>query len=605
MQVLHLFQSFEPLLNPIGFGAVDFLEAALAFALILYAFLWRPWLRPLTASLATRTAWAMFLLGALPLLLRLLLIPHHPAPTPNVHDEFGHLLVADTLLHFRLANPPHPLSEFFETEYILQRPAYSSIYALGLGLVLAVGRLLTGSPWTGVLLAMSAFCALVYWMLRAWTTPAWSLCGGFLAVIEFGPLNEWANEYWGGYVQAAAGCLVFGSLPRLRESARPRDAALLGAGLGLLLLTRPFESLFAFGAAAVFLLPRFRPSSLASLRRPAVVFAIALAPAVLLTLGQNRQATGSWTTLPYVLSRYQYGVPATFTFEPSPVPHNTLTREQEGDYKMQLSFHGAGPETLDRYLGRLEYRVRFWRFFLPAPLYLALLFFLPSLRRFAYLAVFASLLLYALGSNFYPFFFPHYAGQFAGPILLFAVTGLERLSSISWRGQPAGAHAASLLVFVCAAQFTLWYTAHMRENDPWSVSLRTFETWNHLNHGEERRRSPYYIVDHLPGQKLIFVRYSPQHGFQEEWVYNAADIDNAPAVWARDLGPVKNQRLRDRYPRRSVWLLEPDYNPPKLTPFPEEARPPAPASISPPAPPAAKTPPASRPTLRLEQVHAP
>jgi len=51
--------------------------------------------------------------------------------------------------------------------------------------------------------------------------------------------------------------------------------------------------------------------------------------------------------------------------------HRPLTREQALDYKMQLSFH-TGPETMTSYLERLEYRVRYYRFFFLAPLYLAL-----------------------------------------------------------------------------------------------------------------------------------------------------------------------------------------------------------------------------------------
>jgi hypothetical protein len=69
-----------------------------------------------------------------------------------------------------------------------------------------------------------------------------------------------------------------------------------------------------------------------------------------------------------------------------------------------------------------------------------------------------------------------------------------------------------------------------------------------------------------PGKHLVFVRYWPQHIFQQEWVYNAADIDGAQIVWARDLGAVEDQKLRQYYPDRAVWLLEPDGRPPKLTP---------------------------------------
>ena len=153
------------------------------------------------------------------------MLPHHPVPSPDVYDEFGHLLVADTLLHFRLANPPHPLHQFFETFFVLQTPSYASIYPIGQGLTLAIGRAIFGLPWAGVLLSSAAMCALCYWMLRGWTTPGWALLGGLLAVIEFGPLNAWMNSYWGGGLAACGGCLVFGALPRLRaEVARVSHA---------------------------------------------------------------------------------------------------------------------------------------------------------------------------------------------------------------------------------------------------------------------------------------------------------------------------------------------------------------------------------------------
>src|SRR5271166_6398134 len=194
---LDLFRSFLPLRNPIGFGASDFIELLLAVVLVSLALTFRPWIEPYARKLAEKTGWCMLFLALLPVALRLALLPSHPVPTPDIYDEFGHLFVADTLRHFRLANQPHPLHQFFETFFILQEPTYSSIYPIGQGLMLLLGQLMFGYPWAGVMLSTGVFCALCYWMLRGWTTPGWALVGGVLAVIEFGPLCQWMNSYWG------------------------------------------------------------------------------------------------------------------------------------------------------------------------------------------------------------------------------------------------------------------------------------------------------------------------------------------------------------------------------------------------------------------------
>ena len=98
---------FVPLHNPLGFGPADALLLAVALLLVFPAILWRPWIAPLAARLARRTGICMLGLAVLPVALRLILLPNHPVPTPDLYDEFGHLLVARTLMHLRLANPPH------------------------------------------------------------------------------------------------------------------------------------------------------------------------------------------------------------------------------------------------------------------------------------------------------------------------------------------------------------------------------------------------------------------------------------------------------------------------------------------------------------------
>jgi hypothetical protein len=544
MLLPHLAQ-FLPLTNPLGMAAADLIELGLAALFAAVALVWRPWLEPYAGRLAQKPVWTILLLAALPVVLRLLLLPRHPAPVPDIYDEFSHLLVADTLRHFRLANPAHPFHRFFETFFVLQEPTYSSIYPVCQGAALALGWMIFGTPWAAVLISVAAFGALCYWMLRGWTTPGWALMGGLLAVMEFGPLNQWMNGYWGGALPAAAGCLVFGALPRLRRGARLRDGVFLGAGLAIHLLTRPYESVYLALCVMLFLLPAWR-----RVTRPVLAAAFVALPAICLTLLQNKQVTGSWTTLPYALSQYQYGVPAALTLEENPAPHRELTREQELDYKMQLSFRGDRAESVGSYLLRLAYRIRYYRFFFMPPLYVALPFFFVALRRPQFVWVMVCPLIFALGVNFFPAFQYHYMAGVTCLFVLISVTGLEQLSRFN-------ALAARIIVSVCLAQFAFEYGLHVLSNDPWSLELRN----------PERRVAVNRQLALAAGKQLVFVRYWPRHIFQDEWVYNAADTDGARVVWARDLGAAEDEKLRRYYPDRTVWLLEPDARPPRLTAY--------------------------------------
>jgi hypothetical protein len=550
---MDLLRFFLPLRNPFGFGAADFIELVLAILLILLVLASRPLIEPYARKLAEHTGWSMLLLAALPITLRLALLPQYPIPSPNVSDDFSYLLLADTLRHLRLANPPHPLHQFFETFFVLQEPTYSSLFPLGQGIVLALGWTIFGHPWAGVAFSIGALCALCYWMLRAWTTPGWALAGGLLAVIQFGPLNQWMNSFWGGAVSACAGCLVFGALPRLRENARTRDAALLGLGLGLQLLTRPYEFIFLLASAVVFLLAFFRKFTKLM---PAV---LVLLPAIVLTLVQNKQVTGSWITLPYTLSQYEYGVPATFAVQPNPIAHRQLTREQQLDYEIQSQTHGASVDTFATFCDRFVSRIRFYRFFFLAPLYLALPFFLPVFGERRFLWVILTLLLFAVGTNFYPYFYTHYIAAVTCLFVLISVTALERLSRFN---------LARLILFLCAAHFVFWYGLHFSRSEPLDAAMTPYETWDAINHDDpEGRIAINRQLAALAGKQLVFVRYYPPHDFRE-WVHNAADIDAAKIVWARDLGPEENEKLRRYYPDRTVWLLEPDFRSPRLTPYP-------------------------------------
>jgi len=393
----------------------------------------------------------------------------------------------------------------------------------------------------------------------------WALAGGLLAVFEFGPLSPWTNSYWGGAYTAVAGCLVFGALPRLLRTRSLRYGLVLGLGLGMHLLSRPFESVFLLLSVTMFLLPDFR-----TVLKPVAVAALVCVPAVGLILVQNKQVTGNWLTLPYALSQYEYGVPTSFTFQPYPTPHLPLTREQDLDYKMQRAFRAREFDTAGTYFQRLVYRVRFYRFFFYPPLYIALLVFLVSIRSYRDACIALTLLLFALGTNFYPLFLAHYVASLTCMFVLVSVEGLRRLGRYA-----GGAAAGRVLMFLCCAQFVLLYSVYATGTD----------------HTGDRRKEVARQLAAAPGKLLVLVRYWPQHIFQDEWVYNAADIDAARVVWARDLGDEEDKKLLAYYPDRKALLLEPDARPPRLSDYhPELPKP------------AEKTPEKKVPQMVLEQV---
>ena len=536
---------FLPLQNPVGFSLVDTVLFGVAL-LAVAAILLRTQLERILITLATRPVRAASLVAALPVALRLALLPHHPVPAPAVSDDFAYLLLGDTFAHFRLANPVHPLHRFFETVFILQEPSYASIYPPGQGLVLAFGQLLFHLPWAGVLLSIGAFCAAAFWMLRGWVRPTWALLGGLLTVLMFGPLNQWINNYWGGAVSATAGCLIFGAIPRLRKSPATRDAILLGLGLSLQGLTRPFEA----ALIGVCLIPAVFHLPWKTLRTAALT----LIPAILLTFVHNHAVTGQWTRLPYMESRLQYGVPAAFTFQKMPEPNRPLVREQAMDYDAQRDAHAKAGS----YWTRLASRFKFLRFFLYAPLYLALLFCFPALRQIRYLWALGCLTLLALGTNFYPYFYPHYVAAAACLLMLFAVTGLSRMPRAT----------AGVIFIICVARFTAWYGIHLLGDENLYIATGPWQSWDYVNFGDfEGRLAIDRQLAAAPGRHLVVVRYSPSHTLRE-WIHNEADIDSARVVTALDLGPEETDRLRHYYPQRNVWLLEPDRVPPRLTPYP-------------------------------------
>src|ERR1700751_470708 len=110
-------------------------------------------------------------------------------------------------------------------------------------MTLALGQVLTGQPWAGVLLSIGLFFVVLYWAFGAWLPPVWAFTGTLIVEVSIGVLGYWTNSYWGGAVPGIGGTLVLGSLPRLRANPRVAYSLLMAFRIAILFNSRPLEGL--------------------------------------------------------------------------------------------------------------------------------------------------------------------------------------------------------------------------------------------------------------------------------------------------------------------------------------------------------------------------
>jgi hypothetical protein len=465
-------------------------------------------------------------------------------PPPSVHDEFSYLLAGDTFAHGRLTNPAHPLWEHFESFHVLSKPTYASKYQPASGLFLAIGQRVAGFPIVGVWLSLGLASGALCWMLRAWVPPGWSFLGALL--LAAGPLVvvRWGDSYWGGGVALLGGALALGAAGRLCRSERSRDGALLGFGLVLLVLSRPVEGGLASFPALVMLVAsrwRSRRRPAPGWRRPALAFAAVSCLGVAFTGYYNYRVTGSPWTLPYTAYRSEYSSAPFFAVGALGTQRVYRHEPFEGFYRgyvEQLHHLNVTSPARWRFKRRLVDGAVF-RPFLGYSLVLPLLLSL-SRPRCAVATALASCLL-VLGSNLaYYWVFPHYFAAAGAALYLVVTVGLRRLMAAR---RPLGTllvvAVVGCAVVEAALRYRLELVAAIDKRQHWGGTRAALET------GLLRE----------PGRDLVVVRYEEGHNLHQEWVYNRADIDASPVVWAREMDEASNRRLFGYFRGRRIWLL--------------------------------------------------
>lgn len=497
-----------------------------------------PSLSSAVGTLAARPAFAAFVLGTFTFVAAAGIGLLTGIPLPSVHDEFSYLLQADTFASGRLTNPTPPMWEHFETFHVILQPTYASKYPPGQGLMLALGQVL-GHPVLGVWISAGLMVAAITWMLFAWVPPKWAVLTGLIVALQIGIASYWAQSYWGGAVAATGGALLYGALRRVLNEPSLRAGLLLGLGVAILAISRPFEGFLVSLPAAALLSHRLivRRDWGRLLFRVAVPATVLVGCTFALIGYHNWRVTGEPERFPYMAHEDQYASAPTFLWqERGPEPeyrHSTIAE--------YWRTHGA--KRFEAYqqpwvFAQLSARntLRNFLFFL-GPGIVVLVYLGRAVRDrwilFAAL-VSAGLLLAGLATAWS---YPHYMAPAASLVFVtFAACLMKMLRARAERGW--GTRRMALVMIAFAVSPLVGF-------DPY-VASQSF--------AEQRAEVRERLMD-SSGTDLVIVRYGRGHDLHDEWVYNRADLTEAEIIWARDMRPRENRELVRHFSEREVWDL--------------------------------------------------
>jgi hypothetical protein len=167
------------------------------------------------------------------------------------------------------------------------------------------------------------------------------------------------------------------------------------------------------------------------------------------------------------------------------------------------------------------------------------------------------------------FLFPHYLAPFTAAFYAIGLQAMRHLRLWTPGDQPVGMTLARLTVTLCIVLAGVRLCA-----EPLHLGLPVWpgawaSEWYCLDSRSGTARAQVETrLEQMPGRQLVIVRYATDHNSLDEWVYNAADIDGSKVIWAREMDQAENLELIRYYKDRTVWMVEPDTKPARVSLYP-------------------------------------
>ena len=383
---------------------------------------------------------------------------------------------------------------------------------------------------------------------------AWALLGGVLVLLRIGLFTYWMDGYFVGALPVIGGALVLGALPRLIKVIRTADALTMGAGAAILACTRPVEGFIFFLPVAIALAIELRRKklSLADATSRVVVPLLLLPLAALLFLGYyNWRVTHDAFTFPYTRYQRAYLNYPIFAWEKAKPPLQYANPQFDAFFNGWLRTQYR--LTFADWAGRVWAACLMWWYVYVGPILSVPFFVFPwPLHRLHIRFLLVQFLICAAGLFSVIWFLPHYAAPLAATWFVLLILAMRHLRRVRLWGRPVGVYWSRMVVLLAMA---------------WIVVLAGRAARNPVVGFHTYRASIAKQLNDLPDKHLVLVHYSPGHNVHREWVYNAADIDNAKIVWAREIPGRDLTPLLNYFRGRKVWEVEADNSPPTLEPY--------------------------------------